>query len=651
MNARKLLAPITGMVALLVMAGCGDVKSPTYIPPLEELKVCAELSDGSCPTSGSACVARTQPDPSVVPLNYSLQYCALGRYEELDESNGDVVLGDQWRDLTDEVFWSVGGTNGSAYVEITASGLATGVIQTPSAVPVTANFDGFESISYLRVTAPELEEVDINPNGDVTTLIGLETEFQCLGGYSGACSTSGSATCDISNTASFASSDEAVFEFDDALGFGTGLALSEGVTTISCSEEGLESDPDATLNVCADSAITDVQIRIPPATEEATELSLAIGGEKQLQLVATYTDCAADDGSAIEIDVTSAATWSSTAADVAAADADGLVTTGDDGGQTEITGTFRGVPSDTLAVSVAFAEIDRIEVSGPELAVAGVQTTLEYTATAFFQDTATGDEVEQRDVSADAEWTTSVADVIVFTPGNGGTAMLDAAAQEQAVTVTATYEGLQDSVDTQILTTAAVKGLSIVPDVACIGDALSLGLDGKTPIQLVALAELEYTDAGGEVQSCAVNATDNSEWSAGAADLTSGLLGNLLAPIPGLNIIGSALSDILTTVLGECEDTLPINIGSSPTDSPITVTNTAPGKGVVAPNPDAITLAGGACVYASLNAFESTASVLVATELQSVCEALLASPPPEVTGCPGEDLSGSISKKLSLPLR
>ena len=643
MNARKLLAPITGMVALLVMAGCGDVKSPTYIPPLEELKVCAELSDGSCPTSGSACVARTQQDPSVVPLNYSLQYCALGRYEELDESNGDVVLGDQWRDLTDEVNWSVG-NGGDAFVEISASGNATGVLQTPAAVPVTANFDGFESISYLRVTAPQLEEVDITPNGDVTTLIGLDTTFQCLGGYSGACSTSGSSTCDISNIATFTSSDETVFAFDDDLGFGTGSALSEGIATIACSEEGLESDPDATLNVCADTAITDVEIRIPPATEEATELSLAIGGEQQLQLVATYTDCAANDGSEIEIDVTSVATWSSSAADVAAADADGLVTTGDDGGQTEITGTFRGVASDTLAVSVAFAEIDRVEVSGPEVAVAGVQTTLNYTATAFLQDTVTGEEVEQRDVSDLAVWTTSIEDVIVFTPETGGTASLATDAQEQVVTVTATYEGVPGSVDTQILTTVAVKGLTITPDVACIGDALSLGLLGDTPIQLLALAELEYTDANNEVQSCAVNATDNSEWSTSGADVTSGLLTGLLGPVP---IVG----DLVMTLLGDCAATLPINIGSDPTGSPVTVTNTAPGKGEVAPNPDAMTLAGGACVYAELNDIQARASVLVATELQLVCEALLASAPPEVAACPGEDLSGASSKTLSLPLR
>lgn len=643
MNARKLLAPITGMVALLVMSGCGDVKSPTYIPPLEELKVCAELSDGSCPTSGSACVARSQSDPSVVPLNYSLQYCALGRYETLSDGGGDVVLGDQWRDLTDEVNWSVG-NGGDAFVEITASGLATGVIQTPSAVPVTANFDGFESISYLRVTAPQLEEVDIIPNGDVTTLIGLDTTFQCLGGYSGACSTSGSSTCDISNIATFTSSDEAVFEFDDALGFGTGLASSEGVSTISCSEDGQDSDPDATLNVCADSAITDVQIRTAPYIEEATELSLAIGGQAQLQLWATYSDCAADDGSEIEVDVTSAATWSSTAPDIADVDADGLLTTGDDGGQTEITGTFRGVASDALAVSVAFAQIDRVEVSGPEVAVAGVQTTLNYTATAFLQDTVTGDEVEQRDVSDLAVWSTSVEDVIVFAPETGGTATLATDAQEQVVTVTATYEGVPGSVDTQILTTVAVKDLTITPDVACIGDALSLGLLGDTPIQLLALAELEYTDANNEVQSCAVNATDNSEWSSSGADVTSGLLTGLLGPIP---IVG----DLVMTLLGDCAATLPINIGSDPTGSPVTVTNTAPGKGVVAPNPDAITLAGGACVYAELNDIQARASVLVATELQLVCEALLASAPPAVTACPGEDLSGASSKLLSLPVR
>lgn len=649
MNARKFLAPIAGVVALIGMAGCGDVKSPTYIAPLEELKVCPELADGSCPTSGGACVPRSQSDPSVVPLNRSLQYCALGRYEALSEQNGDVVLSDDWRNLTSKVSWSAG-TNGSAFVDVSAAGLATGRVQTPAAVPVTARFDGFESVSYLRVSAPQLEDVDINPNGDVTTLIDLEVAFQCLGGYSGACSTSGSTTCDISNTASFVSSAESVFAFDAGLGAGSGVALAAGDSTISCSQEGLESDPDATLSVCGDSTITDLEIRIPASSEEVTELTLAIGGEQQLQLFATYTDCAANNGSEVEIDVTSAATWSSTAPDVAAVNADGLLTTGDDGGQTEIIGTFRGIASDPLAVSVTFAEIDRVEVSGPELAVAGVQTTLNYTAIAILQDPVTGDEVEQRDVTDLAVWSTSVDDVIVFTPETGGTATLAANAQEQVVTVTATYNSVAGNLDTQILTAASVKGLSIVPDVACIGDALSLGLLGRTPIPLLAVAELGYTDAEGAEQSCVVNATDSADWSVSGADVTSGLLGNLLAPIPGLNIIGELLSEILTTLVGDCEGTLPINIGSDPTGSPISVTNTAP-KGIIAPREGQVTLAGGACVYASLNNIETTASVLVATELQPVCEALLASVPPTIEECPGEDLAGASSKKLSLPLR
>lgn len=649
MNARKFLAPIAGVVALIGMAGCGDVKSPTYIAPLEELKVCPELADGSCPTSGGACVPRSQTDPSVVPLNRSLQYCALGRYEALSEQNGDVVLSDDWRNLTSKVSWSAG-ANGSAFVDVSAAGLATGRVQTPAAVPVTARFDGFESVSYLRVSAPRLEDVDINPNGDVTTLIDLEVAFQCLGGYSGACSTSGSTTCDISNTASFVSSNEGAFSFDADLGFGTGVALAAGTSTISCSQEGLDSDPDATLRVCPDESISGVEIRIPPATEPASVLTLAVGGNRQLQLIATYSNCDPEQDGDIEVDVTSVATWTSTAPDVVAVTSPGgYVTTGENSGFAEITGTFRNVDSDPLSVSVAVANVARLEVSGPALAVAGVQTNLSYSATAILKDES-GEEIDELDVTNEVIWSTSVPDVIVFTPGNGGMATLDAEAEPQVVSVTATYGEFEGSVDTQILTTAAVKGLSIVPDVACIGDALDLGLAGDDPIQLLAVAELGYTDAEGAEQSCVVNATNNAEWKVGGADVTSGLLSNLLAPIPGLNIIGELLSEIVTTLVGDCEGTLPINIGSDPTGSPISVTNTAP-KGIIAPREGQVTLAGGACVYASLNNIETTASVLVATELQPVCEALLASVPPTIEECPGEDLAGASSKKLSLPLR
>lgn len=657
MNARKFLAPIAGVVALIGMAGCGDVKSPTYLPPLEELKVCPELTDGSCPVDGANCVARSQPNPSVIPLKRTLQYCALGRYEALSDANGDVLLSDQWRDLTTQVTW-VAGIDGSAFVNITADGLATGAAQTPAAVPITASFEGFESTSYLRVTAPELESVEINPNGDVTTLVDLDVQFQCVGSFSGACSTSGSSTCDISDTATFNSSNQGVFAFAADADFGVGQALSEGTSTISCGQDGLESEPDANLTVCPDSSISAVEIRIPPSTDPATVLTLAVGGERQLQLMATYTDCTADDGSEVLVDVTSAATWASTAPDVVAVTSPGgFVTTGDSGGLADITGTFRGVTSDPLSVSVSVADVDRLEVSGPQLAVAGVQTTLTYSAVAVLVDPESQEVIEERDVSDEVLWSTSVADVIVFTPGNGGVATLDADAEPQVVTVTATYGEEQGSVDTQVLTQAAVKNLTIVPDVACIGDALSLELLGDTPIQLSAFAELEYNDSTGAAQSCSVNATDSADWVAGGANVTSGLLGNLLAPIPGLNLIGELLSEVLTTLVGDCEDAgllvpgLPLTIGEDPLGSPISVTNTVP-KGKVAPNPDNLTLAGGACVYAGLGEGEeqrvASASVLVATELQPVCEALLASVPPQVNLCPGETLSGA-GKVLSLP--
>ncbi len=656
MNARKLLAYIAGVVALVGMAGCGDVKSPTYIAPLEEFKVCPELADGSCPSSGNACVPRTQSSPSVVPLNRSLQYCALGRYEVLSEQNGEVILRDDWRNLTSQASWSAGSSGGSAFVDVSASGLATGKVQTPVAVPITARFDGFESESHLRVSAPRLEDVDINPNGNVSTLIDLEVDFQCLGEFSGACSTTGSTTCDISNTANFVSSEEGVFAFDSALGFGTGVALSAGDSTISCSDEGLESDPDASLTVCSDESISDVEIRIPPSNEPASVLALAVGSERQLQLIATYTDCTSEEEEDIEVDVTSAATWTSTAPDVVAVTSPGgFVTTGDVGGFAQITGTFRGVPSDPLAVTVSVANVDRVEVSGPALAVAGFQSTLEYSATAVLTDEA-GEEIEELDVTQEVLWSSSAPDVIAFTPGNGGTATLDAEAEPQVVSVTATYGEVQGTVDTQVLTPAAVKDLTIVPDVACIGDALSLGLLSDTPIKLLAVAELEYTDAEGATQSCAVDATDNADWVAGGANVTSGLLGNLLDPIPGLNLIGDLLSEILTTLVGDCEDAglllpgLPLTIGSDPLGSPVSVTNTAPGKGVVAPNGESISLAGGACVYAGINDVVAAASVLVATELQPVCEALLASAPPQVEACPGEDLSGA-GNPLPFPVR
>lgn len=589
------------MMAAVGLTACLDVKSPTFIPDLLDLRVCEQI-DGQCPTIGSACVANGPLNPSIVPLNKSVNLCALGQFEGLSSPDDGINEPPYWQDLTNLVTWSVE-AGAEQKVEFGADGLVIGRERSENSLKINASMSGETGGTFLQVTDPVLEQVDINPQGSRRLLQNTELQLECFGQYSGdaACAGLTSNTCNVTADASFASTDAAVVSVSNAeADKGLGSALAAGSADVTCTFEGLTSEIPASLTVCALDTITSVEIQLkPPAS--LPPAPLAVGGTLEFQLIASYTDCVT--GNPATQDITSSATWSSDRADVATIDGNGSLTAVGPGLAT-ISAEFAGREIDPVQISVLDANLLRVEVTGPSVVFVGLEATASYTAQAIFQDPDTLEELDPVDVtsSPDTQWSSADPASLTFETVDSSIALVQPDAPAGTVTITAMHSGVSGSFDT-VLQVPVVKGLEVAPELACVGDLITLG----EVVQATAYAIVDAQNAAGETVACSVNATEVAEWEArGGTDL------------PLLNLPGS------------CADWP--SLSTDPFASPVFVSNTSP-KGQISGNPDAEALVGLGCVQARYGEFSGISSVLVLTDLQFLCDAWSVEPPPSVDAC------------------
>lgn len=673
MSAQKILITCLGLASLMALGGCNDIKSPSFQPRSDfiELKVC-EAGGTACPTDGSNCDSRTLADPSLIPVDLSTKFCALAQYskEQLEKENGNFSVPKPepfWQNVSDDVVWQSDNTQVAA---IDAGGNAIGVSK-GGPVTISATLQDKVAETHLRVTEPKLLDIGIflpddnapsgvapQPGGSIELLEGAGQNFVCRAAFSSPCDSTGATLCDITqrDRTQFVSSANNQFSVDNnGAGFAEAATPENQPVEVTCTYQDRseqppqikESDPAVEVTVCGLDSVTGVQI-------DPDSLRLPVGGEEQLSLLANYTSCTT--GEETTLDVSSEATWASTDATIAPVDEGGLVT-GLTEGQAEITGSFAGNNSAPLLVVVSEAVVDSLRMEGPAVVVAlGQPESLSYTAYAELVDADTGEPLgEEQLLNAPdqpfAAWSSSAPTAISFADTNSGKAESAAGATPQIVEVTASYQGVSETISTRIVGFPAIKSLEITPSVACIGDALSLSLLGDDVQPLTAHAIVEFADAQGDTQSCSAPITEQAEWKDGGADILSALISNpqiggLLGGlgIPGLDdvlgVVGDGLDLILQGVddaLGDCSAGLALSVGSDPLASPIDVSNEAGTKGAVSGAEDNDSLVGGACVIAEVNneseSISAESSVLVATELQDVCETLLSVNEPSKTPC------------------
>ncbi|MGJ8670481.1 MAG: hypothetical protein ACSHXK_13390 [Oceanococcus sp.] len=658
MSAQKIIITLLTGLALLGLSGCNDIKSPTFTPRLQSVKVCKALSDNMCPTTLGACAESVEASPSLLVVDQSLQLCALGEFDALQQTGDDfTAAGRTYRNVTNQAQWS---SANSAIVSVGKTGVAKGVAESASPIKITATLGSESGGAYVRVTPPTLDSVELDPNAPQVTVVGAPLTFQCEGTYSPSCPGTTSRTCDVTSDADFTSSDPSLFTISsDGRGVAQGATPTGGPVQVICSADDTtktppvprESDP-VTVDICPTIDITSLEF--DPAT-----VTIAVGAEpQQLELFANFNNCKTGLPDRVNVTKAPSTTLVSDDVSIASVNSDGLLT-GENGGQAQITGSFAGYTA-VLDVSVKFAEIRQINVTGPAVALAGVQTTLDYYAVAILQDVDTGADLGQEILmnapdQPFAEWS-SDSTAISFADANSGEATMLLTAPAQTVNISATYKGITGRIATQIVTVdTAVGKLEITPDVACVPDELSLGLPLGDPIlQLDAHAILNYmadTDGDGvdEALSCSVIATQAADWSTSAAELTAQTLFGLVG-------LGPVLESL--PLLGSCEDgtLLPVTVGEDPTGPPVEVGNGidsngdgditgAEVKGNVGPNESTLNLAGGACIFANfdqtfgvdLGANRGVASALAAAELQAICEPLLATTTPSAASCAPEE--------------
>jgi uncharacterized protein YjdB len=203
-------------------------------------------------------------------------------------------------------------------------------------------------------------------------------------------------TRDVSAMATWASSDAAIASVD-AAGLASGIAV--GTSSISAVFEGKTG----TVSLAVTAAVIRT-IAVTPAM-----VSLAAGTTQQLTATGTFSDMTTQD-------ITSMATWTSSAASVTVNDAamKGLAT-GASVGSADITAAFGGKMG-SVTIAVTAATLSSIAVTPAAQSIA-LGTTKQYVATGTFSDGT------NQDISAMATWSSSTAAVASVSASGLATAL------------------------------------------------------------------------------------------------------------------------------------------------------------------------------------------------------------------------------------
>jgi len=348
----------------------------------------------------------------VDPLDLSIPRGSIQQFTAAGILSDDAVI-----DLTPEVTWSSSATGVATVSNETGfEGIATTI--TPGTATITAAYQGLAGSATLTVTPAMLESIAISP---VTSSIALGTfqQYNAIGTYSD------NSTLDISDSVTWSSTSLSIAVISNAGGETNGLATSTGVgsTTIKATSGSIVSDS-VTLTV---TSATLQSITVTP-----TNTTIARKSTRQFTATGIFSDGSVQD-------LTTAATWSSSATTVAvisnASNSKGLAT-GVGIGSATITARFGGITgSTTLTVINATLQAIVVTPVNPSISVGSSQR---FTATASY----TGG--ISLDITKSVKWTSSKKNIASVSNGFNSRGLAKAVGVG-TTTISATKSGIVGS--------------------------------------------------------------------------------------------------------------------------------------------------------------------------------------------------------------
>ena len=350
--------------------------------------------------------------PNNVAAGLTLQLTANGAYS--DGTNTD---------LTSQVTWK---TSDATIASINSSGMLTALKQ--GSVGVTATMGSVVGNASITVGQPVLRSVSIS--GPSSPALGSTVQFTAQGTYSD------QSTQIVTSQVTWHVVDSTVATITAS---GMLTALKMGSTTVTATIGAFAANESITV-----SAPVLASIRLNPAS-----FSIAAGQTKQLAATGVYTDGTTQD-------VTSQATWTSSANNVASVSATGLVTGGSPGSAT-ITATVGSI-SGTATANVGAAVLSSITVT-PSTASIAMGETQAFTANGIFSDGSS------TDLTGSVVWSSTASNIASVDATGLATGVASGSAS-----ITATSGTVSGSASLTV-TAAKLTSIDISPD----GDSIPVG--------------------------------------------------------------------------------------------------------------------------------------------------------------------------------
>jgi trimeric autotransporter adhesin len=359
----------------------------------------------------TATLLSIQVTPVAVSAAVGTQVALKATASYSDQSRKDVTASSTW---TSEA-------PASATVD---AGLVSAV--TPGSATITAVFQGQRSSATITVPTAKVQSLAVTP---VTAAIGIQgtQAFQAV------ITLTDATTQDVTATAAWTSSKPAVATIASG-GLATGV--SAGTTTISAGVAGLTGSAGLTV-----SQATLASISVTP-----TNATIGIGVNKTFTATGTFSDGTVSD-------VSSEATWASSAPAVAGIDGATHTGTSLSAGDTTISASV-GMISGSTTLTVTSASLVSIAVT-PDTSTIAVGGTTTLTATGTYSDNSTSD------LTQSVTWSSNAPATAIVSNGLGSQGTVTGAAAGGA-TITATLGAVSGSASVTV-TGATLVSIAITP--------------------------------------------------------------------------------------------------------------------------------------------------------------------------------------------
>ncbi len=396
------------------------------------------------------------PANPLVATGATLALMATGNY-----SDGTMP------DLTSSVTWA---TSDSSVATVDPDGTLHGLMS--GSVIVTATLNNINGTDIVAVTQATLQQIMIGP-ASLKVAAGSTPTLVATGVFTDR------STADVTSSVTWSSSDMTVATVSNDVGTkGQVLAVAAGTVTITATQGGISGTTQVTVTQATLASIS------------VTPIAPILAGGTTLQMTATgtYSDKTTQD-------LTSSATWSSSATNIATVRSDagfGGQVNALSTGSTTITAMFSGISGSTpLGVTAATLTSIAISPSQPSIAKG---TSVQLTATGTFSDGTT------QDMTGAVAWGSSNASVAMVSNA-AATRGLATSVTPGMATVTATLNSVSGS--TLLTVTAAqLTGLSIS------SQAGANSLANGTTLQLTATGL--YSDGTSQDQTAQVTWTSSA---------------------------------------------------------------------------------------------------------------------------------------------